>query len=402
MERGNLSDIKNSINNNDYIKKIKNSNIVTRFNNEKQLFYSFVIKHWIKIIPSVFLLICLVIYFIYIYKRVPRYLKIFNKYNSIINVKPLEKCKNIIDNDFKLCDFYVASSYKSYLPCTNYYDYSSTLAIEKVLMYGARYIDLDIYNKDFNQCTTPVVCNGRELGNWHWTTTITFEKVCDTIRKTAFSDYIRNNTDPLFINLNLYINLNIQTADEIARILIKYFEYRLLPREYSYYGSNPNPNLFINIATTPIKKLFNKIIIICNNGFQHSKLEELVNISEKINGNYRKLTYSDIKESYDLNELTNYNKKNLTAVTTDKIYRKKNNFHYFTPWYTGSQFICMDYFCPDEYMKSYLNKFKNYSFVLKPLKLRYKPTKINPPKEQNPKVSFAPQKITTPIYSITY
>ena len=402
MQRGNLTDIKNSFNNNNYIKNIKNSSILSKFNKEKDIFYNFVIEHKYKTIPSIFLFICIILYFKYIYRRVPRYLKLFNKYNNIFNIKNINKYKNIINNNYRLCDFYIASSYKSYLPCNNFYDFSSTLAIEKVLMYGARYIDLDIYNKNFNQCTIPVVCNGKEIGNWHWTTTILFENVCDTISKTAFSDNIRNNTDPLFINLNLYINLNIQTADEIARILIKYFDHRLLPREYSYYGSNPNPNLFINIATTPIKKLLNKIIIICNNGFQHSKLEELVNISNKINGNYRTLTYSEIKESYDINELTNYNKKNLTNVTIDNIYRKKQNFHYFTPLYTGSQFICMDYFCHDEYMKSYLKKFKDYSFILKPLKLRYKPTKINPPKLQNPKVSFAPQKITTPIYSITY
>ena len=39
------------------------------------------------------------------------------------NTNPLQYNHKVMNSDFKLCDFYIASSYKSYLPCTNYYDY---------------------------------------------------------------------------------------------------------------------------------------------------------------------------------------------------------------------------------------------------------------------------------------
>ena len=35
--------------------------------------------------------------------------------------------------DYILADFWIASSYKSYLPCTNYFDYASTDAITACL-----------------------------------------------------------------------------------------------------------------------------------------------------------------------------------------------------------------------------------------------------------------------------
>ena len=108
-----------------------------------------------------------------------------------------------MQGDFRLCDFYVASSYKSYLPCTNYYDYACLSSIEKVLLQsGARYIDLDVFNKSFNPCTEPIVCNGDEIGNWQYTTSIHFTDVCELISKVAFSSQVKNPTDPLFININ--------------------------------------------------------------------------------------------------------------------------------------------------------------------------------------------------------
>ena len=47
-------------------------------------------------------------------------------YTEIMNQQGLETCSHIVKNgkDYKLCDFWIASSYKSYLTCTNYYDYA--------------------------------------------------------------------------------------------------------------------------------------------------------------------------------------------------------------------------------------------------------------------------------------
>ena len=102
--------------------------------------------------------------------------------------------------------------------------------------------------------------------------------------------------------------------------------------------------------------------------------------------------------------ITNYNKKNLTRVIPhgQTLKRTKENINYATPWYMGCQFICMNYNIPDDYMKAYIKRFKKCSFVLKPYKLRYHPKLIPAPDAQIPAVSFAPEKVTNPNYSITY
>ena len=51
----------------------------------------------------------------------------------------------------------------------------------------------------------------------------------------------------------------------------------------------------------------------------------------------------------------------------------------------------MNYNEPTDFMMSYVQRFKNCSFLLKPYRLRYHRTCIYPPKEQDQSVSFAPR-----------
>ena len=190
--------------------------------------------------------------------------------------------------------------------------------------------------------------------------------------------------------------------DKIADSINKHFHHKLLPLKYGRQGLNPDPKLSINLTTIPIKKLIGKVIIICNDHFQESNLDELVNLSPKTIGNLRDLHFFDTKNNHDFNELQDYNKKYITRIFPDDITRNKKNFNYNIPWYLGCQFIPMDYFKPDKYMISYIKRFSKSSFILKPYKLRYHPTLIKPPLKQLKQVSFAPEKLTTPLYSITY
>ena len=54
---------------------------------------------------------------------------------------------HLIKNDYKLCDFYISSSYKSYLPCTNYYDYASLDSISNVIKSGMDIVGVDTPEK---------------------------------------------------------------------------------------------------------------------------------------------------------------------------------------------------------------------------------------------------------------
>lgn len=351
-------------------------------------------QKWISIILGTFLV---AFYFIVLFRRIPRYLKRMNVYQNN-SIQPISHNHKIMNSDYRLCDFYVASSYKSYLPCTNYYDYASIKSIEKVLIYGARYIDLDVYNDNFNPDTKPVVCAGTETGNWHWTNSIPFQSVCHKIATTAFSSAVKNASDPLFININFKTWGNKQTINKCADIIKKHFNTKLLSKYYSYQGRYTSSNL----ATIPIKELINKVIIISSGDITYTAMDELTNLKQDNNSNFRDLTHNKVKETYDAKELREYNKKNLTRVTPDFHNRFKENYNFFTAYALGCQFMCMNYTEPTNYMKMYIKKFSECSLLLKPYKLRYKPITIPAPKNQDKRLSFAPKKKSTPYYSITY
>lgn len=346
-------------------------------------------------------------YAVYLHRRVDRSLGRMKSFEKITNIQPINTRGEVISRrkSYRLCDFNVASSFKSYLPCTYYYDYADVDAIKLALLHGARYIDLDIFNENFNECTEPVVCSGRELGNWHFTTELQFSKCCELISSIAFSNVVPGGSDPLFINLNLHLNYNIYTMNKIAKVLVKFFSHKFMGPKYTYLGINENdPVKSTNIMMLPLYKFINKVVIICDSDVAGSDLEELVNLSATKRGNLRHMSYFEVKETYDAKELTEYNKKNMTRVVPMQglEYRKKRNINYATPWYMGCQFICMNYTVPDKYLAAYLKRFETSSFVLKPYKLRYHPELINAPYKQIKEVSFAPERVTTPSYSITY
>jgi len=396
-----INNVKNTMNNT--INNITNSEtgkkVLSRLAQDRKRALEFIGKYKTQLIIGIIITIFVIFYFVAFYRRVPRYLDRMDKnYKEFVEINPLQYNRKIMNGNFKLCDFYVASSYKSYLPCTNYYDYASLDAIKKCIVYGARYIDLDIMNKDFNDCTTPVICAGDEVGNWHYTSSIDFDEAIKTIALYAFSAKVKNGSDPFFINLNFKTWYNKKTINNCAISIRKYLSRKLLPQKFSYGGRYTSTNL----ATTPIKKLLNKVILFSTNDLKGTDMDELINLNPNVGGNVRNMTYEKVKDSYDVKELTEFNKKNLTRVFPDFDGRTKKNYNFFTPYYLGCQFILMNYTEPDDWMVAYVKNFKNCSFILKPYKLRYHPKLIKQPLQQTKKVSFAPRKVSTPFYSMTY
>jgi hypothetical protein len=359
--------------------------------------------------------------------RVPRYLGKMIQSNK---KNPILSNSDYLNKEYRLCDFYVASAYKCYLPCTYYYDYSSTEAIIKCISSGARYLHFDIFpdNKlssgGLRRDADPVVCNGIEKGNWHTTTTITFDEVCklvniyglgnaapnsqNVVTTENTNNIIMNAKDPLFIHLSLKCAGQIDVIDKCADLLIRYFGVNLLASganfKYAYCGTQSNTN----IALTTIDELLGRVIIICDaeniDDIRNSKIFEITNISPNFAGTCRMNTYEKIRDAYDLSELSEYNKQNLTIVRPTEYGRDKSNYNFYTPWYLGCQFISLNFTLNDAFINNYLkldNRFGKYSFMLKPTELRYKPKTIDPPIKQNPKVTFKPRQICTPFGCIT-
>ena len=389
-----INNLANSIKNNPTAQKY-----MSRLDESRAKMLKFINENKQKVIIGTIVSIILLFYFIVIFRRIDRYLSRMDRvFGGISDVQPLQYNRKVMAGNFKLCDFWVACSYKSYLPCTNYYDYSSSESIKKAIIYGARYIDLDIMNKGFATCTEPVVCQGDEVGNWHYTTRTPFSECIDVIVRYAFSGKIKNGTDPFFLNLNFKTWYNKTTIDKCAEIIKGALSNKFLGQDYSYQGKYSGKNL----ATTEIKELLGKLIIVSPNKLEGTAMDEIVNLNPYAGSNTRVLTYDKVKESYDPKELAEYNKKNLTFVYPNFKDRKKENFNFYTPYYLGCQFICMNYTEPDDWMKQYITNFAGCSLILKPYKLRYHPKTIKQPLEQTKKVSFAPRKVSTPYYSITY
>ena len=297
-------------------------------------------------------------------------------------------------HNYKLCDFYIASSARTYIPCNQLKDYSSVESIKTVLMAGARYIELDIFNKGFCLHTIPVVTNGTETGNWHSNSIVSFTDCMQAIAEYAFSSkWVKNYSDPLFLCLHIKTEGNYYTLDKVAEIITELLGSRLLDSKYNYQE--------INIAQVGIKSLLNKLILFASSGYESSNLAKLINHSWT-RPFMRNLSHIEINNLYEPEELIEYNRVNLTRVYPDFKGAKTENYNPLPALYNGCQFVCMNYTAIDDNMITYLDKFSKCNFVLKPEKLRWQPKTYVAPLPQDPKVSYKPEVIVTPFYSLTY
>tara|TARA_B100001758_G_scaffold245847_1_gene259699 strand:+ start:480 stop:1535 length:1056 start_codon:yes stop_codon:yes gene_type:complete len=324
--------------------------------------------------------------------RVPKILKSIDFYPEYVNIEPLKSLKDYLKNPkkYKLCDWYICSSYKPYLPGYSYDDYCSSKAIEILLRSGVRYLELEVFT-DNSINNEPIVTVGTEKGNWHNTlNNLSFKECCEIIRNIAFSgSIITNSDDPLFLYLNIKVNNNTKTLDKIADILYKTFDDKLLGKKYSYHRKN--------VSIEPIYKLMKKIVIISNNIYEKCKLSELINISS--DGPFvRRLESKTVLQTYEPQELTDFNRLNMTIVYPSDDSKTPSNFNPEIPWYYGCQFVCMNFKNLDNNMSKYMEKFRYQSFSLKPENLRYTPLTYKAPKKQNPDLHYNALQMKTSFY----
>ena len=105
---------------------------MSKFQEQRARLVNFIKKYKTYVILAIVLIATLSIYIFVFYNRVNRYLRRMDDYDTT-KLVALQYNQTVMSGNFKLCDFWVASSYKSYLPCTNYYDYASSESIKKVI-----------------------------------------------------------------------------------------------------------------------------------------------------------------------------------------------------------------------------------------------------------------------------
>ena len=96
---------------------------VSKFKEQREKLLFFINKHKKPVIIVSIIITILSIYLFVFHNRINKYLNRMDVYDTN-NIVSMQYNQEIMNGNFKLCDFYISSSYKSYLPCTNYYDYS--------------------------------------------------------------------------------------------------------------------------------------------------------------------------------------------------------------------------------------------------------------------------------------
>ena len=174
-----------------------------------------IVKKYKKIFIVIIILLFIVTigYFLSEYYNVNRTLnklKIFPKYMEITSKLHTDKF-----SDLRLCDFYVASSYRSAL--TREQGYSSIKILREVLRSGARFLWFDIFNENLALDTEPVISHGYEKGNWCYTGNLTkFDDCCKLLLEVAFTSKLVNNyNDPLIIALNLNVTTTLNLVCDL-------------------------------------------------------------------------------------------------------------------------------------------------------------------------------------------
>lgn len=312
----------------------------------------------------------------------------FQAYEQVTKLAPLG-CPAA--SDYRMHDYYVASSSYSVFPGADIYDYISDQILPLLIKAGARLVELDIYADENNK---PVVgLKNQKLGTDYAYNTVSLDACCVSIVNNAFNSVsCPVSSDPFILSLVFHTD-NANVLNAASEIIKTTCRSRLLDESYGYQRKN--------LASEPVCNLQNKIVIVSGGGeIKGTHMEELVNLSWSTS-NLRRMTYTQASQPHDPDELINFNRTHITMVVPD-IGDDLTNFNPQIVLSYGCQWVMMNYGSLDSMMELYIGEFQENSFVLKPAPLRpLKPKKYKQPTLPDPNVSFQPMQKTSPIYSIT-
>ena len=296
-----------------------------------------------------------------------------------------------------LYDYYIKTAYNACSGGTYKNDFVNICNLKSILKEGVRGLDFEIYSID----NEPVVSTStkenfyiKETYNY-----VPFSDVMSCIKNYAFSSSTApNNTDPILIHLRIRSN-NQEMYKNLANIFKSYNGF-MLGKEYSFENHGNN------IGEKPLLNFKNKIILMVdksNNAFLENKeFLEFVNITS--NSIFmRLLNYYDVKNTPDITELQNFDKRGMSIVVPEKTSNPSNSSGILCRD-AGCQMVAFRYQYQDNFLHENINFFNNagYAFVLKPPELRYQPVTIPPPQQQDPELSYETRNVSTDYYSFNF
>jgi len=369
--------------------KIAPANPLNGIKNMKEDFVSNIILGFILL-----LVIMMIVYIIYLTRLQSSECSYINNLYGDLNGNLRSINSSDPDCSGNLNEYYVKTAYNSCSGGSYKNDVVDICNLKAVIKQGVRGLDFEIYSID-NQ---PVVATSTS-DNYYIKETynsVSFSDVMNIIQNYAFSGSTSPNpTDPILIHLRFMSN-NQSMYSNLANIF-KSYDTILLGKEYSYETSGHN------LGGEPLLNFMNKVILIfdrTNTSFLENKdLMEYVNMTS--NSIFmRAYSYYDVKNNPDLEELREYNKRNMTIVFPDSGSNPVNPNGILSRD-AGCQMVAMRYQYVDNFLIQNTTFFDNcgYAFCLKPEDLRYKPVTIEEPTQQDPALSYATRNVTTDFYS---
>jgi hypothetical protein len=367
----------------DYLSAIKNMD---------EDFQSYMIMIFIGIIVIIFIL-----YMIYLSRLESRECDFMNNLYSSVdgNIRPITSSDP--DCSGNLYDYYIKTAYNACSGGSYKNDFVNVCNLKAVIKQGVRCLDFEVYSVN-NQ---PVVSSSTSDSYYVKETfnSVNFGSVMDTIRNYAFSgSTCPNPTDPVIIHLRCKSN-NQDMYTKLADIF-KSNNDIMLGKEYSYEIEGKN------LGNVPLMSLQNKVILVMDRSnpafIENEKLLEYVSLTS--NSIFmREYNYYNVKNTPDVNELTEFNRRGMTIVTPDTGSNPPNPSGMVCRA-SGCQMIAMRYqFVDNNLMENALFFDRaGYAFALKPADLRYQPVTVPAPTPQNPEYSYATRNSSTDYYSFNF
>ena len=367
----------------DYLSAIKNMD---------EDFQSYIIIAFTLIILIIF--ICYMIYLSRLQNAECDYMN--SLYPSVDgNLRPISGSDP--DCSGNLFDYYMKTAYNACSGGSYKNDFVNICNLKAVIKQGVRCLDFEIYSID-NQ---PVVSTSTSDSYYVKETfnSVSFGSVMDTIRNYAFSGSTSPNpTDPILIHLRCKSN-NQEMYSNLANIFESNTDIMLGPN-YSYEASGTN------LGNTPLMSLQNKVILIIDRSnpafIENENLLEYVNLASN-SVFMRVYNYYNVKNSPDINELTEFNRQGMTIVIPDSGSNPPNPSG-LACRASGCQMVAMRYQLVDNNLMENASFFDRagYAFALKPADLRYEPVVVQAPTSQNPSYSYATRTSSTDYYSFNF
>lgn len=355
----------------------------------------------IMIFSIIIIILLLVFTIFYIYHKLTlneRNCTILKKvYTTIPKLNSVTTNSNY--NNFLLRDFYIKSAYNCCSAGNFRNDFVNLCALSTCISQGVRFLDFEIYSiNDKPVIATSSVMDFTVKETYNY---IPIEDAFNLIIREAFSSgTCPNFNDPIILHFRIMSN-NCKMYNNFTNIIMnnQQFIARTLGKKYSFEFKDPKYGSQ-NLGGVPISDLKGKIIIAIDAGnplYQHTKLDEFINIAS--NSVYLKLLrFNDVKFTQDTT-FTYFNKRNMSIVLPD-MKNNATNPNFNISRHYGCQFIAMSFQNYDMNLQQYNDFFDSnrFAFVLKPARLRFKPTKISKPTPQDPKLSYETRTLESDFY----